>query len=1139
MLTVGAGFVGFATLQAATLVDLDATGSPAGPMSQWQNTGTLGGDFILPLGATAPEVETQDGVNGARFYGPTGNDGRHMVGPDAPVGITGNGSRTVEAWIWNPDAQDDETIVSWGHRGGPDGSNSAFSHGTHPTWGAVGAWGPPDIGWKGTAKFRQWTYIVWTYDSAQNLSTVYTDGVEANEENPEPALNTHATDDSAVAIPFRIARQTEATGLPSTAAVGDITVAKIRVHDVALSAAEIQSKFDEEAPQFGVNDSDNDGMPNWFEDRYAFLDKANPDDADLDQDSDASSNLEEYQRSTEIDNPDTDGDGLLDGPETNTGTWVNSDDTGTNPLSPDEDGDGLLDGAETNTGTFVDASDAGTDPFVVDTDGDRWDDGGEVRAGSDPTDAGSVPSPRSWVEEIGNSAPKYWWRFEETNPTSASPNEGSASGYEAFYGPGVTAADLTVNGPYPTETGTGVELTGPAANNQTTKFVDIGGGAPDGNYWIPELTNDRPAATDKTTTVEYWIKTTMTGSTGNDRWTSPSVIGRESPGDGDMYWGWFNGEGEFRFSTSDNYDLRAADGDGVVYPVNDGNWHHVVLVKEWHVSVPCKSFMYIDGGSDEGGLTVWRETPAGDPSYQDTDGVIGYAGFTENGNGDNVQFIGSIDELLIYDRALTATEARLHFQAVFGGDTDKDGMPDAWETTNGLDPLVNDADLDKDSDGSTNINEYVSGTDPQNPDTDGDGLQDGVETGTGVWVSEDDRGTNPLSTDTDGDTLSDATESNSGVFVDASDPGSSPLMVDTDADQYSDPDEVELGTSPVDAGSTPTVPATWVEAVQADAPHYWYRFEGTTVGAGVPNEGSVAGFAGTFGPGILDADLGKASASSELGTAVEFTGPAADNATTKFVDFGAPIPELVNLRSAPQDGKTTTVEYWVKTSHWSSAGNNSWQSPAILARESPGDGDMYWGVVNGAGDFAFSTSDNRETVAPGLADGAWHHVVMTKIWNETEPSISRLFVDGGTLNGGQTYTAVTPAGAASQQDDDSAISYLGFTDSGELGNVQFIGEVDEMAIYNKPFNEAMARLHFLSSGLVIATDITIAAGVEEGTGNPVITWEAQAGVSYQVQRTTDLTSETWDVVDADNQTGSFTDADRPAGARALFYRVVR
>ena len=46
-------------------------------------------------------------------------------------------------------------------------------------------------------------------------------------------------------------------------------------------------------------------------------------------------------------------------------------------------------------------------------------------------------------------------------------------------------------------------------------------------------------------------------------------------------------------------------------------------------------------------------------------------------------------------------------------DTDDDGMPDGWEVTNGLNPLLNDASKDSDLDGFNNIIEYNRGTDPQ------------------------------------------------------------------------------------------------------------------------------------------------------------------------------------------------------------------------------------------------------------------------------------------------------------------------------------------------------------------------------------------------------------------------------------------
>jgi alpha-tubulin suppressor-like RCC1 family protein len=57
----------------------------------------------------------------------------------------------------------------------------------------------------------------------------------------------------------------------------------------------------------------------------------------------------------------------------------------------DIDNDGLKDIVETNTGTFVSENDTGTDPRSADSDGDTYDDGKEVTLGSNPLDPDSLP----------------------------------------------------------------------------------------------------------------------------------------------------------------------------------------------------------------------------------------------------------------------------------------------------------------------------------------------------------------------------------------------------------------------------------------------------------------------------------------------------------------------------------------------------------------------------------------------------------------------------------------------------------------------------------------------------------------------------------------------------------------------------
>ena len=142
-------------------------------------------------------------------------------------------------------------------------------------------------------------------------------------------------------------------------------------------------------------DTDGDGILDSYETENGLT--VGVDDSLGDLDMDESNNLEEFTRNTRANVADTDGDGVKDGWEDGGGVFVNSMQTGTDPLLFDTDGDGLRDGYEDGSGTFTNAMATGTDPNLPDSDGDGEDEAVEVREGTDPNSSADSSASRGLV----------------------------------------------------------------------------------------------------------------------------------------------------------------------------------------------------------------------------------------------------------------------------------------------------------------------------------------------------------------------------------------------------------------------------------------------------------------------------------------------------------------------------------------------------------------------------------------------------------------------------------------------------------------------------------------------------------------------------------------------------------------------
>ena len=225
-------------LIADVLVDRDATSLPTGPLPTWVNSGSVSGNFFAEY--DVPQVTSVAGVKGVTLDG----DEDWYVGPTAPASVTGNGSRTIYARVYNPSHGVEETVFSWARRGGPAGTHTAFNHGNNATWGAVAHWDAPDMGWAGTEEAGIWTCIAYTYDNSSGLASIFTNG----ELVASKTISLNVYD----GYPFVVGCENTFSNTRSNGEhPGSMTIAKIKVHDTPLTPAEIASTYNSDASTFG------------------------------------------------------------------------------------------------------------------------------------------------------------------------------------------------------------------------------------------------------------------------------------------------------------------------------------------------------------------------------------------------------------------------------------------------------------------------------------------------------------------------------------------------------------------------------------------------------------------------------------------------------------------------------------------------------------------------------------------------------------------------------------------------------------------------------------------------------------------------------------------------------------------------
>jgi hypothetical protein len=454
-----------------------------------------------------------------------------------------------------------------------------------------------------------------------------------------------------------------------------------------------------------IVDTDKDGLPDVWE--LAFTTNSLTQlTATGDSDADGWTDVEEFALGTDPTKTDTDNDGLADKVETNTGTFVDANDTGTDPLKADTDGDGRLDGDEVNGPLY-------SNPLMLDTDGDTYSDGDEAATGHDPNDANNnvIASliANSRTEFSGNQGENDWfYGYRNYTADGGGPNYNPTNGFIQF------DASAWQNGQWDLTTAEAAPWTELGRENT---HPNTGGAV----HW----------------TIRRWVATELTQKSPlTIRWHMRKTNITDTGGNGVTGGVYVNG------IPLDIVVIAGTNGVGVtrtVYAnVNPGDMIDLIL------SPRGTDGLDIDG---QDGSANWMQI---DPFLPDNpvqpNGTVFIPSIAPDRDNDGMP---DAWEKLYFPNDLTKLTAT--------GDNDKDGLKDADEYLRDSDPTKTDTDGDGLSDlVETKTGAFVdandTGTDPSKVDTDGDGISDFDEI-KGALPH-----TNPTLADTDGDGFSDSAE---------------------------------------------------------------------------------------------------------------------------------------------------------------------------------------------------------------------------------------------------------------------------------------------------------------------------------------------------------------------------------------------
>ncbi len=214
------------------LVDLEASDFATGASKWPQHKAQTGipGDFI-PKGTPTRQVIA--GAEAVIFDG----DGDYFTGPVTTDALHAPGAKySVEVWVYQGNAHAKESLVSWGKRGGPDGTLAGFRYGTDLDFGAWSRWGPGDMGFVRLPSLGKWNHLAYTYDG--NLQAVYVDG-ELEVSRVVGMMNPHDR------LPIYLGIEIEADLTTASEYVNfSGGIGKLRIHSKALNGDQVRQAYE-------------------------------------------------------------------------------------------------------------------------------------------------------------------------------------------------------------------------------------------------------------------------------------------------------------------------------------------------------------------------------------------------------------------------------------------------------------------------------------------------------------------------------------------------------------------------------------------------------------------------------------------------------------------------------------------------------------------------------------------------------------------------------------------------------------------------------------------------------------------------------------------------------------------------------